>query len=194
MARNALSLSPGLKSLRTATSYGEQCSLFTDFMKLARKIDESASGCSAACCPTRTRFPRPCWERRHRHGALASRTDVCERSEVFSVQEGHDVGHVTDARTMSAEVKLTQKIDESCVVVVGYGMVSPRSAASRLRNACLSFQENAGWKLETFVTRCADVCVLSVVAKDTVSAVLFVVATDTKSAMVKLAQKNDESA
>ena len=41
---------------------------------------------------------------------------------------------------------------------------------------------------ETFVTRCVDVCVLSVVAKDTVSAVLSVVAEDTVSATVQLAQ------
>ena len=47
------------------------------------------------------------------------------------MQEGHDVGRVADARTMSAMVKLTQEIDESCVYVVGYGMVSllsPRPA------------------------------------------------------------------
>ena len=60
--------------------------------------------------------------------------------------------------------------------------IDPLSAASQLRNARLrvSFQENAGYKLETFVTRCGDVCVVFVVA--------------TKSAMVKLAKKIDESA
>ena len=169
-----------LKSLRTATRFGEQRSLFPDFMKLARKIDESASGCSAACMVCHPKFSSTvlgC--------ALASHTDVCERSGVLSVQEGQDVGRVTsDARTMSAMVTLTQEIDESCVVIVGYGMVSPLSPrpADCGMPVCVSFQEKAGYKLETFATRCADVGVLSVVA------------TDTKSAMVKLAQKTDESA
>ena len=53
--------------------------------------------------------------------------------------------------TTSAMVELTQEIDESCVVAVGHGMVSPSlSTASRLRNArfrCV-LPETAGYKPE----------------------------------------------
>ena len=57
-------------------------------------------------------------------------------AQFTSAQEGHDVERVTVVRTMSAVVKLMQENDESCVDVVGYGMVSfSLSAASRLRNA-----------------------------------------------------------
>ena len=58
------------------------------------------------------------------------------------------------------------------------------SAASRLRNASFRcvLPETAGDKPETFVTRCGDVGVLSVVAKVTTSAI------------VKLARQTDDSA
>ena len=61
---------------------------------------------------------------------------------------------------------------------------------------CVSFQENAGYKLETFATRCAYVGVLSVVATGTASAigVLSVFATDTVSDMVELTHEFGESA
>ena len=64
-----------------------------------------------------------------------------------SVGEGHDVERVTLARTMSAMVKLTQENDESCVYVIGYGMVplSPRPADCGKPLDGVALQEKAGY-------------------------------------------------
>ena len=73
---------------------------------------------------------------------------------------GHDVGRVTDARTMSAVAKLPQEMKESLVVVVGHGMVSlsPRPA-DRGMHVDSAFQEKAGY-------------LLGLGAKDTMSAMV----------------------
>ena len=69
---------------------------------LRRQLDEAREGdrgVGGVCCH-RFRlavlpedvFPRLRWGRRHRHGALASHTDVCEKVEVtFLVEKGHVV-------------------------------------------------------------------------------------------------------
>ena len=65
---------------------------------------------------------------------------------VYKYRGANDVGRVADARTMSAMVKPTQEVVESCVVVVGYGMVPRPSDCGT--PVYVPFQESAGYKLE----------------------------------------------
>ena len=89
MESNTLSLLPlsrrsqrRLTRLRTATSCGEQCLCSLPLMKLGRDIDK---------CPTRTSSTEEL--------VFPLHTELCERSDVPSVEEGRHVGRVTaDAR------------------------------------------------------------------------------------------------
>ena len=102
-------------------------------MKLAKKIDELASGFFGLVSHPKS-LPRPFW------GTLNV------RKEQSLPQEGHDVGRVVDARTMSAMVKPAPEVEELRADAVGCGMVLPLSGASRLWNASYcAFQENAGY-------------------------------------------------
>ena len=80
-------------------------------------------------------------------------------------------------------VKLSQVINEwaSMLSATAWCPLSPRPADSGMPVYCV-LPENAGYKRETFATRCADVGVLSAVA------------TATMSAMVKLEREIDEVA
>ena len=62
--------------------------------------------------------------------SVSSRRTLNVRKEQSLPQEGHDVGRVVDARTMSGMVKPTPEIEELRADVVGCGMVHPLSGAS----------------------------------------------------------------
>ena len=98
-----------------------------------------------------------------------------DRSAVLSVEEGHDVGRVTE-RADDVSCGEAYAGDRRVVRLcrrLRHGVPPLLSAASRLRNGrpSVSFQEKAGYKMEMFETD-ADVGVLSVVATDAVLSTL----------------------